>query len=228
MCTLYLVFKEPRRRCHETKGVKPFRFRRFASSAGRLSCDNFPAPSRGTLRAYVGFAFVSTLFSHAHTIFVGASPKTQRPQVGVCEARRPSKQPRCPRPRTSRRARSMNVREPLPACQLSRSNSVTRAEWRKVGFVTWVAHIATWPTVGSRWWKWMNPGRGAPLCRAWGSLRSWGMHFPTRRAAPSPTSASGAGRTTSPSGVVFATPRGRLRLAPLPRAWRAGRRASPD
>ena len=121
MCTLYLVFKEPRSRFFRPQGGKPFRISPFAFPADELPFDNFAAPFRGTLRAYGGLDFVSTLFSHFHKLFVGASPKTHRPQFGVCEARRPSRQPRRSRPRTSRKACLTNVCEQLPACQLPRS-----------------------------------------------------------------------------------------------------------
>ena len=33
---------------------------------------------------------------------------------------------------------------------------VTRAEWWKVGFITSVAHIVIWLTVGAAWWKWLG------------------------------------------------------------------------
>jgi len=85
-------------------GCNPFRISVFALPAVELPFDNLPAPFRGTLRAYDGLAFVSTLISHPLKIFEGASPKTHRPQFGVCEARRPSRQPRRSRPRTSRKA----------------------------------------------------------------------------------------------------------------------------
>ena len=75
MCTLYLVFKEPRLRFFRPQGNKPFRISRFAFPADELPFDNLPAPFRGTLRAYDGLAIVSILFSLSPKIFEGASPK---------------------------------------------------------------------------------------------------------------------------------------------------------
>jgi hypothetical protein len=118
VCTLYLVFKEPRLPANPKYQGLP------ALPADRSSTllDNFRRPLGEPYELTTAFRFVSTFFRGYPRYFFGRLSEAAVAYTAVfsrvCEARRLSRQPRCSRPRTSRKACLTNVCEPLPTCQL--------------------------------------------------------------------------------------------------------------